>query len=312
MTVVVTNCTNRKRGQVATLLSTSSLDRGPIDAVAAQWIDRLRTTPADGIAKDVYCGRSFREAEASALALDASLYIVSAGLGIVESNRRVPIYDLTVASGTSNAISNKVVGATTPQSWWSKISQASPYGYSFLDILAKHQNDLILIALPRPYLELILAELRQVTPKQRNRLRFFGKNLDKYLPESLASNWMPYDDRLDYAGNGYSGTQTDLAQRALRHFVNEIVFTARTNSSVATHRSLVVASLVGLKKRKIPLRTKLDDEGVGAAVRDNWIRGKGQSSTLLRILRRELGIACEQSRFQTIYHSVKRTLEAAK
>lgn len=29
---------------------------------------------------------------------------------------------------------------------------------------------------------------------------------------------MPYDDRLDYAGKGYSGTQTDLAQRALRRF----------------------------------------------------------------------------------------------
>lgn len=40
---------------------------------------------------------------------------------------------------------------------------------------------------------------------------------------------------------------------------------------------------------------RLDDEGIGAAIRNNWVRGKGQSSKLLRILRRDLGIACEQS-----------------
>jgi hypothetical protein len=56
----------------------------------------------------------------------------------------------------------------------------------------------------------------------------------------------------------------------------------------------------------------LDDHGVGAAIRDNWVRGKGQSSELLRILRRDLGIACEQSRFRMIYHAVKNTMETVK
>ncbi len=97
MPIVVTNCTNRKRGIITPLLSASSLNRASISKVAAQWIDRLRVAPADKHARDVYCGRSFREAEASALDLGASLYIVSAGLGIVDSNRRVPVYDLTTA-----------------------------------------------------------------------------------------------------------------------------------------------------------------------------------------------------------------------
>lgn len=309
MPVVITNCTNRKRGSIGAKLSAASLDEGSVSRVAAQWIRGLRTAPVNHIAQDVYCGRSFREAEASALTLDGPLYIVSAGLGIVESTALIPNYDLTISAGTTNSIANKIVGVANPQSWWKKISQDSPYGTSFLDILRKHQNDLVLVALPRPYLELILDELRQLTPQQATRVRFFGKSLDRYLPESLTSNWMPYDDRLDYVGKKYRGTQTDLAQRALRHFVEKVFLSNKKNASTATHRSLVTESLVGRKKRKTPVRTRLDDESIGAAVRANWAHGNGKSSALLRILRRELSIACEQSRFRAIYHSVRRTME---
>jgi hypothetical protein len=312
MPVVITNCTNRKRGAITDVLSAISLDRGSIDAVAKQWIDRLRCAPANRIARDVYCGRSFREAEASALTLNASLYIVSAGLGIVESNRRVPNYNLTVTSGTSNTISKRIIGNTTPRSWWSLISQGTPFGISFLDILSKYPDDIVLIALSRPYVELIREELLQVTPEQSARLRFFGKNLEQFLPASLARSWMPYDDRLDDAGKGYSGTQTDLAQRALRHFVREVLLNGDNSACSTTHRSLVLASLANLRVRETPKRMRLDDEGVGTAIRDNWVRGKGQSSELLRILRRDLGIACEQSRFQLIYHTVKNSMGAPK
>lgn len=311
MPVVITNCTNRKRGIIPTALSASSLSRGDISAVAAQWIDRLGVAPAEQIARNIYCGRSFREADASAFALNAPLYIVSAGLGIVESHSHVPVYDLTISSGTSSTISRKIVGAVTPQAWWAEVSRGTPFGISFLDILAKHPTDLILISLSRPYVELLHEELLLVTPEQSTRLRFFGKNLEQFLPASLASSWMPYDDRLDCVGKGYSGTQTDLAQRALSHFVKEVLLDGH-NGSLMTHRSLVLASLANLRTRETPKRIRLDDHGVGAAIRDNWVRGKGQSTELLRILRRDLGIACEQSRFRMIYHAVKNTMETVK
>jgi hypothetical protein len=312
MPVVITNCTNRKRGTYNTDLSASSLDRSDVDAVAAQWINRLQIAPANRTARDVYCGRSFREAEASAIALDASLYIVSAGLGIVEANCRVPSYDLTVTSGTANTISNRIISKSTPQSWWSLISRDSPFGISFLDILKKYPNDLVLVALSRPYVELIYEELRQITPEQCTRLRFFGKNLDQFLPIPLACSWMPYDDRLDFTGDGYSGTQTDIAQRALRHFVKEVFLDGHTCASSMTHRSLVLASLADLRTRETPTRMRLNDDDIGATLREHWVRGKGQSTDLLRILRRELGIACEQSRFRAIYHTVKNEMETPK
>ena len=310
MIVVITNCTNRKRGTVSNLLSASTLDQGSIDAVSKQWIDRLKIMPADKAAREVYCGRGFREAEASAHELNAPLYVVSAGLGIVESNSLVPVYDLTVSLRSPNSIADKVLGSTTPQSWWTKISQNTPYGVSLLSVLGRHPNALILIALSRPYIELLREELAQISPDQGDKLRFFGKNLEKVLLGHLENSWMPYDDRIDRAGQGYSGTQTDFAQRTLRHFVKEIIQASNKNACAMTHRSMVSGSLARLELRKTPMRSRLDDFGIFEVIRCNWARGKGQSSSLLRILRHELGIACEQFRFRKIYHEVRKTIGA--
>lgn len=311
MSVVITNCTNRKRGVVITSLSASSLDVGTVDDVAAQWIERLKNAIAPKVARNTYCGRSFREAESSAISLNAPLYIVSAGLGVVESNSAVPVYNLTVSTGTSNTISNRIIGTTTPQSWWSTISKGTRFGSSLLDVLAKHPNDLILIALSRPYIEMIHHELLQIAPNQGRRLRFFGKNLDNVLPALLSNNWMPYDDRLDFAGIGCSGTQADFAQRSLRHFVGRVLPDASNDSCAEAHRTAVLTTLENLEVRKAEKRTRIDDVGIDAAIRDNWEHGKGQSSALLRILRHEIGIACEQSRFRKIYHAIKKTMETA-
>lgn len=116
---------------------------------------------------------------------------------------------------------------------------------------------------------------------------------------------MPYDDRLDSAGPGHSGTQTDFAQRALRHFVTEVL-NQREDGDAQAHSSLVLEALSSLAKREIPKRQRLSDYEIGKVIRDNWEQGNGQSTALLRIIRRDLDIACEQSRFRNIYQLVKK------
>ena len=123
---------------------------------------------------------------------------------------------------------------------------------------------------------------------------------------------MPYDDRLDCIGSGFSGTQSDFAQRALRHFVTELLSKdADGDGDVHTHRTMVLDSLSTIGRREMPKRKRLSDDEIYNAIRDNWAEGRGQSSALLRIIRHKLGIACEQSRFRTIYHSVKKIMEGA-
>jgi len=307
MTIVITNCTNRKRGYVAPGLSPENLAPGSIDSVSQQWLSRLKISPANYPAREVYCGRSFREAEASATILNCPLYIVSAGLGIINAKHFIPNYNLTVVSGTTNSILDKVHGDTSAKAWWSRITPNNPFGTSLVDMLNHHRGDLILLALSRAYIDLLHDELLQLPLNIQIRLRFFGKNLDAILPDSLTGNWMPYDDRLDSAGPGYSGTQSDFSQRALRHFVTKLL-NQHTNGDTFTHQTMVSDSLSTLVQRKIPKRRRLSNHELNDVIRDNWKRGKGQSSALLKIVRQDLDIACEQSRFKGIYHLVKQSM----
>jgi hypothetical protein len=122
---------------------------------------------------------------------------------------------------------------------------------------------------------------------------------------------MPYDDRLDGAGPGFSGTQSDFAQRALRHFVLKILSQCEYGDA-NTHRVMALDSLSSIVRKEIPKRQRLTDTEIGTAIRENWARGKGQSSLLLRIIRQDLNIACEQSRFRDIYHSIRKSIGDAR
>jgi hypothetical protein len=304
MAIVFTNCTNRKKGIAVPELTLDNLSSGSMDIIARQWLDNLQNASPQNPARETYCGRGFRDAEASAIYLSSPLYVVSAGLGIINSEQSIPVYSLTVSPGTVNSVRNKISDYTSTKTWWSKIVSGNPFGSSLADTLEQHPEGLILVALSRPYVELLYDELLNCSLNQQYRLRFFGKKLDSALPPTLNKNWMPYDDRLDCAGRGYSGTQTDFAQRSLRHFVTEVL-DKHPDKDTFTHRLLVEKLLASLSKRETPKRKRLSDEEIGAVIQDNWEYGDGQSSTLLRILRRDLGIACEQSRFRNIYQTVK-------
>jgi|CXWL01.1.fsa_nt_gi hypothetical protein len=307
MTIILTNCTNRKKGLATFELTSDNLDADSIHAVAKQWIERLKNAQAVHLVRDTYCGRSFREAEESAKSLSCQLYVVSAGLGIVNSEQKIPLYNLTVSAGVSNSILDKIGGHPSAKAWWSEIVKGNPFGTSLQNTLEHHPDDLILIALSSPYIELLNDELLSCPIDQQQRFRFFGKQLNSKLPECLVGNWMPYDDRLDCTSSTYSGTQTDFAQRALRHFVNEILNNHR-DGGIHMHRKAVIETLSPFEKPVIPKRLRQSDQEIGIAIRNNWVFGKGQSSVLLRIIRRDLNIACEQSRFKGIYHEVKNTI----
>jgi hypothetical protein len=309
MAIILTNCTNRKRGSAASGLTVDELTPGLLDNVAKQWLERLEKASSANLAREVYCGRSFREADASAAFLRCPLYIVSAGLGIVSSTRLIPVYNFTIISGTANSAADKITGNFSPKLWWSKIVRANPFGSSLIHTLEQHSDGLILIALSRQYVQLLQEELANLPIDQQRRLRFFGK-LMPVLPGFLTGNWMPYDDRLDCIGSGFSGTQTDFAQRALRHFVTELLNNAEDGDAYA-HRAMVLDSLSPISRREIPKRRRVNDDEICIAIQDNWAKGRGQSSALLRIIRDKLGIACEQSRFRTIYYSVKKIMGGA-
>lgn len=291
--VVVTTCTNRKRLPVADGLQARALSKGEPVEVARIWFQRLATAPGPRVSvRDLYCGRSFREAQAAALALEAPLFVVSAGLGLVAAEVQAPAYSMTLVRESPDSVLQKLERCG-PQEWWGALAALSPF----------HQSEptgsgLILAALSGPYLQLVAADWLGWPAAKRARLRIFCKDPGPEAPEALRAQFMPYDDRLDGVGAGFAGTQGDFAQRAMRHFAEHV---AMGPGDAQTHACKVKNLLAPVEARERPIRDRLSDEQLIALIHDEWEAVGGRSSAMLHRLRRQLNVACEQSRFKGLF-----------
>lgn len=263
-------------------------------SVASEWVRRLASAEALAPAREVYGGRAFREAEAAAAACNGVLRVISAGTGLITADTPIPAYGLTISRGQADSILHKVTGDAG--SWWSALTAVSPFHQDLIK-----GDGLLLAAVPAPYLAMVAADWLALPEAVQRRLRLFTKEKPRGEAARLAEYWMPYDDRLEAAGPGYAGTQTDFAQRALRHFVDKL---GVTGISADDDAAAVQEALAGLEPPQRPERTRLDDDAISSLIAEHWEAVGGQSGLMLRHLRRGLGVACEQGRFKLLFHGV--------
>src|SRR5690606_1208638 len=97
----------------------------------------------------------------------------------------------------------------------------------------------------------------------------------------------------------HEGTQGDFAQRAVRHFASAI-----GGGHIEDDRRAVSAALEGYKTREVPVRKRMSDHEIARIIEKDWDIVGGRSSAMLRRLRDDLVVACEQSRFQRLFSRV--------
>lgn len=295
---VITNCTNRKRIQPTEKLRARSLSAGTSIEVAEQWSDRLLRSDGLMPANEVYCGRSFSEAYRATALIQGRLQIASAGLGLINSETNIPSYSATVSSGSEDNILKFTEGSAIE--WWNAIKERSPFS---VEITSQGQ-EMILVALSRPYLTLLLDTFNKWPESDIKKLRLFVRVSKNELPHKLQMNLMPYDARFDNPMGPRPGTQADFAQRALNHFVEHIL-PHSYNENCQYHARMINQCLKSLTPPEKLNRKKVTDEEVKALIRSHWSDVGGSSTLMLRYLRRELGVACEQSRFKFLFHEVR-------
>jgi hypothetical protein len=303
VTLVITTCTNRKRKPVPASLHMSTLPQSDMTALAADWGGRLAIAPTRFPAGDIYGGRAFREAAFAAEHLNAPLLVVSAGLGLIFASASVPPYACTVLIDAPDSIGSRVVGDFSIADWWKLISKASPFGVRLVDV-ASRQDGLICAALSDAYIEMVAADLVELSEEVRDRLRLFTRAPFSRIPAALRPYVMPYDDRLDGPDSPIRGTRGDFATRALRHFA-ETVMASDDGRSATEHAEAVAAMLAGWDAAKRFNRLRHDDATLLDLIRHHWAAEGGSSSRLLRRLRDKLGIACEQQRFAALARTVR-------
>ncbi|TPK52901.1 MULTISPECIES: hypothetical protein [unclassified Mesorhizobium] len=303
MALVITTCTNRKRKPVADSLRASSLLQANLVELAGRWCDRLALANARFPASQLYGGRAFKEATAAAQAIDARLYVVSAGLGLIGASTEVPSYACTVLLDADDSIAARVTGSFVRSVWWKELSRFSPFSELLRPIISQ-SDGLVCAALSDAYLDMISLDLVELAAIDRHRLRIFTRTQVERIAPELRDFVMPYDDRLDGPDSRMRGTRSDFASRALRHFV-EHVHIAFGSNDAATDSLHVTAMLRDWRYPTRVERERCDDDAMRRLINEHWIMANGSTARLLRLFRDELNIACEQSRLARLVREVR-------
>lgn len=293
ISAVVTTCSHRKFRKPVRAATPSALSRGTQEAVSAQWNARVSELRRSGPAGTLYAGRAFGLAREAAETSSATFYILSAGLGIISSLRSIPAYGLTISAGHDQSIARKIYGTFDPAEWFSSLL-AGAYSDKWEDV-AGQKSGRILLALSRPYAEMVGSSLAATSPKTLDRLRIFGAALEAALPASLHGAIAPYDERLNAI---LPGTRVDFAQRAMLHFAKTVAVkpSRGREDDFAAVRS-------ALKDHRLPRqiqRPRMTDDQIVAVIKKR-LRIQSGAAQMLVALRHDEGVACEQSRFSRLY-----------
>jgi hypothetical protein len=220
---------------------------------------------------------------------------VSAGIGLVAADHLVPCYDCTVATGSvlGRLLSSEGLG---PSHWWNYLTAGSQHPLS--RAVARSPTYL---ALPASYLRLVHDDLAHVPAPAAEHLRIFTSTAGaREVPANLSACVLPYDDRLESVPT-YAGTQADFPQRALRHFVQSL---SGQGLTLKESQRKVAKSLEHRHRCHRPHRTRLSDDELRQILTSEWARFAGSSTRLLRYLRDEALISCEQKRFSRLWQTL--------
>lgn len=303
MTLILTACTMRKRFSPDEMLISRTLRVGTTQSVGEEWRQRLKQAKTVGFASEVYAGRGMSEAKAAAEVLGADVTVASAGLGLVPLSQLIPSYNLTVSPGSEDTIFKKLPEGTTAFDWWSQVCSNEQIE-RLAAALKEDPSRLLLVSLPHAYLAMLAPLIMSLAIAKQGRLRILTGSTTKSLGPALSAFQLPYDQRLDGPDSPLKGTMGDFASRALKDFVTEILVN-HPLASIADHAEMVRARQIGWRLPTRKTGRRVDDNEALQLMRKYWDTANGSSSRLLRILRDEMDIACEQGRFARLASVVR-------
>lgn len=303
--IVLTNCTAKKNSRLPVLKFDVQPNVASINEVSERWLSVVQKAKDTLPAERVYVGRTVKDALEAAQLLGADVFFVSAGLGLVKRDSSIPAYNLSITPNqrptrSSNAVSLPTVLAdksSSPAQWWALINR----NRSLLETLDLRMTTFVWIAIPSSYVALIQSDLLQIPSEILKNVRIFTSPAGvKSLDSRLRGLCLPYDERLNSVLSS-TGTRNDFPQRALLHYLTHL---NGKDLELEEGKKRVLKFLSKHKIRELPLRKKKTDAEIVSILKKYWGPSKGSSSRLLRILRDDLKISCEQRRFSNLWRYV--------
>ena len=302
---LITGCTSRKTVPQEKRVKARELTPGPITEVVSEWGKFLCQAERKVKVRDFYAGRGFLEAKKTVGNNGQRLWVVSAGLGIVNGDWEVPAYDLTISNNSADSITRKInLNKGWEKNWWSAVESGLEWSKNISSLIKENPYSIFVISLPDFYFSMINEKLKNLSKKDMSRVRIISTPNIRFDAISVAEQIVPYGSGLDGPDSNLKGTKADFYQRAARHFVENVLI-KDPMAPAQTHRRLVKGELERMRLPDNPKRQKMSDTEIINLIDQNWENMGGKAEKLLRWLRDEKQVACEQGRFSRMFNKVK-------
>ncbi len=307
---VLITCSNKKSAVAAVTLG--SVKAASIHARAELWTRRLLSGTPSIPANELYAGEHWSvvktlAAVAKQNGIAASVWICSAGYGLVSWSSPLHSYAATFAAGHPDSVAlptNNQAGRGEIEAWWTCLSNWSGPRKgdprSLTELAKRIPSVPLIVAVSPKYLQAISKDLVEARQHMHSDAPLIVLTCDERLAREFAEVSVLCDARLQSL---VRGPRNSLNVRILRHLIGS----ARDiGISVETWRNHLSSLTMGQPPMRRYDRQKLGDREIGRFIRAELKANPKQSHTVLLRKLRDGGSACEQGRFRNIYSTIER------
>lgn len=284
--ISITHCSAQKSAPSEVSLNGTVMSQSNLEA---SWLSQINKKTGSLAASNLYKGRGFQTL-LKKLWGGHSLYVVSAGLGLVNIKEEIPSYDCTISSGHKSSLDNNCSDKPNLTEWWRAISTGQ-FSSGLISEL-KEKPDFILISLTLKYLKMVEEDLRKtdivkiIFTGPSNKINDLGQNVIR----------APYANPLDGPDSPIRGTKSDFAQRCHSDFLERL----RMHNDLDISLASVEQDMTQWRRPKEINNQKFNDAEILRLIIGN--KDKYNSvGKLHKYFRHELKVACEQKRFTKLY-----------
>jgi hypothetical protein len=309
--VIVASCTMRKKGDIPKALrfrryARSSNGMRRVDA----WRKALQTYDADTFpAARLYAGAFWSVVSelptiARGRGISATLFIASAGYGLVSADAELKPYSATFSPGPDSVVAhplNRDSRGRSLRDWWRQLSSwngpRGHHGPRRLEQIAKRRPGASMLVIASPvYVKAIADDLLRTAQALRRPESLVIVSSVSGFPDELTEHLVPSVARLQAR---LGGTLGSLHARTARHLLKEAPLPLDAVSLRAKYER--IASRV--KPLESISRERRSDSEVRTFIRSHLKNAPKSCTALLRVYR-DSGFRCEQRRFRTLFLQV--------
>jgi|GEM_PF-1745606 len=293
---IITSCTSKKSIQPKqkTQLLSYSKQFTSLDQFHVKWSKVIDNNTHKAI--DLYAGVQWSSVK-KALSVfhkkyDTELLIMSAGYGLINSQKLITPYSCTFSKNHLDSISQIEDSYNISQKWWDLVNR--------FDLSSLDKNAKVFIALSNEYLTATQKTIEDLIDIYQDNL-FIISTSKSDLPPKIKDKRLSIDSKFNVLEKG---TLSSINQRAL-YWLSEQILKNNLTLNRKKLNLFIQKQLQHLDTYQVPKREQKDNDFLESFIQKQIEQHNITSATSGLKHLRENNLACEQKRFNALFKKVK-------